>query len=133
MTNIEPVSGATIILILDLLDLLDLLNGLPLVFDGNASLGQTVSYSRSMQESTSRGRKERNSSTPSRPWCTHTYIHTYIQSFDVSILMFSDFDFQVADFGGTLGVFIGFSFITVWDGMVLLAAAVAKIKIFFLN
>ena len=47
--------------------------------------------------------------------------------------MFSDFNFQVADFGGTLGVFIGFSFITVWDGMVVLAAAAAKLKILFFN
>ena len=57
----------------------------------------------------------------------------HILSFDISILMFSDFNFQVADFGGTLGVFIGFSFITVWDGMVVLAAAAAKLKILFFN
>ena len=42
----------------------------------------------------------------------------------------ADFNLQVADFGGTLGVFIGFSFITVWDGMVVLTVAGAKMKVF---
>ena len=42
----------------------------------------------------------------------------------------ADINLQVADFGGTLGVFIGFSFITVWDGMVVLTVAGAKMKVF---
>ena len=35
--------------------------------------------------------------------------------------------FKVADFGGTLGLFIGFSFITVWDGLAAFALVGAKI------
>ena len=83
-----------------------------------------------MQESTSRERKERNSSTPSQPWYTDKVLKFPKSNTSLNI---ADFNFQVADFGGTLGVFIGFSFITVWDGIVVLGVALAKIKVFFLD
>ena len=40
---------------------------------------------------------------------------------------------QVADFGGTLGLFIGFSFITIWDGILAIAVAGAKLKAILLK
>ena len=43
------------------------------------------------------------------------------------ILMAVQVIFKVADFGGTLGLFIGFSFITVWDGLAAFALVAAKI------
>ena len=45
----------------------------------------------------------------------------------------SSTNLQVADFGGTLGLFIGFSFITIWDGFLSIAVAGAKLKAILLK
>ena len=38
------------------------------------------------------------------------------------------FDPKVAEFGGTLGLFLGFSFITIWDGLIALLSMSAKYR-----
>ena len=42
------------------------------------------------------------------------------------IFFFKYIDPKVAEFGGTLGLFLGFSFITIWDGLVALLSILSK-------
>ena len=43
-------------------------------------------------------------------------------------LLMSPWPSQVAEFGGTLGLFLGFSFMALWDGVTEMGAMVRKIK-----
>ena len=57
------------------------------------------------------------SQNPNETQCSFTIWNAYPDTFFKMEVLIYPWTALVADFGGTLGLFLGFSFMTIWDGM----------------